>query len=202
VGEGTDRLVGVVHSLKDAGTLELVDNHLFMLVGSVEYELSRSCFLHAYLDILIDVAIGVTRYGYRLLPAAHSGLDARDGNGSAEHRSVKNGTDGAVRAFPHLMEAVFRHARGVRGDGGALHSHTIFLCGFGRLDCYAILGLVALGQTQVEVNRLQVYERKNELVLDHLPQDTGHFVTVHLHNGSCHFDFFHGVWFYLLFWLA
>ena len=29
------------------------------------------------------------------------------------------------------------------------------------------------------------------LILDHLPEDSGHFISVHLYERGCHFDLFH-----------
>lgn len=43
-----------------------------------------------------------------------------------------------------------------------------------------IIGLITVGQAQVVVEALDVQVGEDELVLDHLPDDPGHLVTVHL----------------------
>ena len=54
------------------------------------------------------------------------------------------------------------------------------------------LGLVGLfAQTQIVVFGLQIYKRKDQLILDHFPEDSGHFISIHLHKRSGHFNFFH-----------
>ena len=50
-------------------------------------------------------------------------------NGRAEHGAVQHGADGAVGAFPHLLQAVFLHPLGVGRNGGALDGHAVFLGG-------------------------------------------------------------------------
>ena len=52
-------------------------------------------------------------------------------------------------------------------------------------------GSVAVGQAQIVIFGLEVHKRKDQFVLDHLPQNAGHFVAVHLDEGRGHFDLFH-----------
>ena len=89
------------------------------------------------------------------------------------------------------MELVFRHALCVWGDGGALHCNAVFAGSLRRVYSYLIVGLVAVRKSKVVIVRLQVYERKDELILYHLPQNAGHLVTVHLHKRSRHLYLFH-----------
>ena len=88
------------------------------------------------------------------------------------------------------MQLVLVHTFQVGGDGSALYANTILLASLSSLDGDLVTSLVALYKTQVVVLTLEVYKRKNQFVLDHLPQDAGHLVTVHLHDGSGHFNFF------------
>ena len=46
-------------------------------------------------------------------------------------------------------------------------------------------------EAQVIVFRFQLHKGENQLFLDHGPQDAGHLVAVHLHEGGGHFDLFH-----------
>ena len=93
------------------------------------------------------------------------------------------------------MEVIFRHTGGIGGDGGALHGHTILPRGLGGFHGDAVLGGVALLQAQVVILRAELHKRQDEFVLDHLPEDTGHLIAVHLHRGSRHLDFFHDIGF-------
>ena len=92
-----------------------------------------------------------------------------------------------------MVEVVLGHALGVGGDGGALHCHAILLGGLGGLHCDLVVGLVALFEAQVVVFGLEVDEGEDEFVLDHLPQDAGHFVAVHFHQRGGHLYLVHGI---------
>ena len=90
------------------------------------------------------------------------------------------------------MEVVFLHPLGVGGDGGALDSHAVLLGGVGGVHSHLVTGLIPVLEAQVVVFGLQVHEGEEQLVLDHLPQDAGHLVAVHLHQGGRHGNFGHG----------
>jgi len=201
VSEGTDRLIDVVHALDDARAVELVDNNLFLLAAlALEDELGNASLFAAHLYAFIDVAIGVTGDGDGLLPRANLRLDARQLDRSAEHRTIEDGTNRAVGALPHLVELVLVHALVVRSDRGALHGYAILLVGVGSVDRHLVVGLVAIGKTEVVVLALEVNERKDQLVLDHLPQNSGHLITVHLNDRGGHLNFFHcfvGIYFFI-----
>ena len=191
-GEALDGRVEVVHALGDAGAVELL--HQLARLGAVcggVHELHRAGTGNAQLRVLVHVAVGVTRDGDGLDPVAHARLDARDGDGRAEHGAVQHGADGAVRALPHALEVVLVHARGVRRDGGALHGHAQALGRLGGIDGHLVVGGVAMLQAQVVVLGLQIDMRKQQLVLDHLPDDARHLVAVHLHERRGHRYFRH-----------
>ena len=134
----------------------------------------------------------MTGDGDGLFPVLHHGVDAVDEDGGPEHGAVQNGADGAVGAFPHLGQlGIFLHALLVGGDGGALHGHAQAAGGVGGVHGDLVLGLVAVQQAQVIILGLQVHEGQDQLILDHPPQNAGHFVAVHLHQGGNHLDFFH-----------
>ena len=89
------------------------------------------------------------------------------------------------------MQLVLVHALGIGGDGGALDRHAILLVGEGGIHGHLICGGIAVGQTQIVVLGLKIHKGEDQLVLDHLPQDAGHLVAVHLDEGRGHFDLFH-----------
>lgn len=51
----------------------------------------------------------------------------------------------------------------VRGDGGTLHSHIVFLSCHGGVDGDLVVRLVPVGQTQVKVLQLNVHMWQDEL---------------------------------------
>ena len=84
------------------------------------------------------------------------------------------------------MKLIFVHALMIRCDGSTLHSNAKTLCSLGCVLCYLVACLVALNKTKVVIFRLEVNIRKNKLILNHLPQYTGHLVAIHLNDRSSH----------------
>ena len=189
-GEARDGGVQVVHALDHAGPLELVDELAGLAaVGGGEDELGAAGPGHADLGVLVDVTVGMAGDGDGALPAADDWLDAAHHDGRAEHGAVQHGADGAVGALPHPLEAVFLDALGVGGDGGALHGHAQALGGLGGVDGHLVVREVAVPEAEVKVLGLEVHEGQDQVVLDHLPDDAGHLVAVHLNERGLHLDF-------------
>ena len=155
-----------------------------ILTGEAQFGLSGAG--HAILGVFVYVAVGMAGDGDGLFPVAHAGGDAFHHHRRAEHRAVQYGADGTVGALPHLLEAVFLHALGVGGDGGAFDGYAVFERSLGAFHGDAVIRLIAVLQAQVIVFGLQVHIGQNQLVLDLLPQDAGHLVAVHLHQRRFH----------------
>ena len=192
-GETRDGGVQVVHALGHAGAVVLVHQlaDLRAVVAGV-HKLHLAGAGHADLGVLVHIAVGMAGDGDGARPVAHAGLDAFHNDGGAEHRAVEHRADGAVGALPHLLQVVLLHPSGVRRNGGALHGHAQTLGGLGGLDGDHIVGSVAVLQAQIVVLGLQVHEGADQLVFDHLPDDAGHLIAVHLHKRRGHLNLGHG----------
>ena len=187
--KGADGAVLVVHALQYPGALKIV--HRLPEAGAVfagKDQLRLPLLRHTVLGALIYVAIGVTGDGDGLFPVLHNGLDGIDHDGRAEHRSVQNGADGAVGALPHLMELILLHPLLVRRDGRALDADAQALDGLACLHRDPVAGLVAFLQAQIVVLGLEIDKGREQFVLNHLPDDAGHFVAVHFHKGRRHLN--------------
>ena len=133
----------------------------------------------------------MTGDGDRLFPVAHCGLDRVKENRGTEDRTVKNCTDGAVRTLPHFREVILLDTLLVRGDGGAFDGHTVFFVGISGVKGHLVTGALALGETEVVILGFEINEGKEQLVLDLLPKDSGHFVAVHFNERRFHCNFGH-----------
>lgn len=87
-----------------------------------------------------------------------------------------------------LLQLELLHTLLVRRDGGALDTNTVLLDGLSGLDRDAIIGLVAVLEPQVVVLEVNVQVRVDELRLDIVPDDAGHFVAIELDDGVLDFD--------------
>jgi hypothetical protein len=74
----------------------------------------------------------------------------------------------------------------------AFDADAMLLDRIGGVDGDLIVGLVAVFHPKVVVFEFYIEERVDELVLDVLPDDPGHFVAIEFDDGVGHLDFCHG----------
>ena len=79
----------------------------------------------------------------------------------------------------------------VRRDGGAFHRDADLLGLVRGVDGDLIVGLVALLDAEVVVEKVDVEIGMDQLVLDQLPDNASHLVAVHFDDGICHLDLRH-----------
>ena len=84
-------------------------------------------------------------------------------------------------------------ARFVGGDGGAFDGDAVFLDRLGGVDGHLVVGLVAVLDREVVIFQVDVEIGKDQLVLDELPDDPGHFVAVHLDDRIGDLDLAHAL---------
>jgi hypothetical protein len=142
---------------------------------------------------LVLVGVRVTADDDGLGPARHQPGDVGDDDRLAEDDAAQDVADRAVRAPPHLLEAELGDPRLVRGDGRALHADAVPLDGVRRVDRHLVVGGVAVLDAEVVVLELDIQVGQYQLVLDVLPDDAGHLVTVEFDDGVRHLDLGHGV---------
>ena len=69
---------------------------------------------------------------------------------------------------------------------------TPYFCWRGRHPGHLILSGIPVGQAQIVVLGLQIHKGQDELLLDDLPEHTGHLVAIHLHQRAwVSLDLFH-----------
>lgn len=100
--------------------------------------------------------------------------------------------DGAIGGEPHLLQVELLHSCLVWCDGGTLDADRVLLDGLGGVDGDLVLGGITVLQAEIVVLQVNVEVRVDELVLDILPDDAGHFISVELHDGVLDLDFTHG----------
>jgi hypothetical protein len=68
---------------------------------------------------------------------------------------------------------------------------VVFLDGMRSINRHLVGGGIAVLNAQVVVVQRHVHIGQDQLVLDPLPYDAGHFVPVDLHHGLGHLDLLH-----------
>ena len=190
--EALDRLIQIVETLDDTGALELMDD-LACLIALCIPEDKLCCAGTGYpvLYVFVDIAVGVTGHNDRLFPGADIGVDPVYEDGSTENCPVQSCADRAVGALVHGLQVILFYARRIGGDRRTLDGYTVFLRGLGRVNCDLIIGLIPFGKSEVIILCLQINIGKKEIVFDHLPDDAGHLISVHLHKRCLHHNFVH-----------
>ena len=189
--KATDGFVEVVHGQCNAG-FRRFENFFFnrgTAVGGDEFHRQGTGTRKLKIGRAVLVAKTVTGHHHRLIPMAHQTRHVFTNDRLAENSAIENIADGPVRAFPHLLEIEFLHARFVRRDGGALDGDTVFLRCHRRLDSHLVVGSVAVLHAQVKVLEVDVQVGEDQFFADHLPDDARHFVAVHFNDRVLDFDF-------------
>ena len=183
-----------MHAGDHAGGGELMDGLACLAaVGPGVDQLHLAGVGDEHLGGAVHVAVGMAGQGDGLFPGLHQRIDAVNEDRGAENRTVENAADGGVGALVHLLQIELLHPLQVRGDGGALDGHAVLLGSHGRVDGHLILGRIPGTDGEVVVLLLQLHKGLHPLSLDLFPEDTGHFVSIHLHDGCGHFNFIHSV---------
>src|SRR5450759_268178 len=195
-GEVLDGLVEVVHPHDDAAIDRDVHNlHLDGLIGGCirrvpgDRDLARAGNLEV--GCLVLVAEGVTADDDRLGPAWHQPRDVAAEDRLAEDGAAEDVADGAIGRGPHLLEAELLDACLVGGDRRALDPNAVLLDGVRGVDRDLVVGLVALLARQVVVLEVDVQIGVDQAVLDELPDDPRHLITIELDDGVLHLDLAH-----------
>lgn len=71
-------------------------------------------------------------------------------------------------------------------NGCALYSNAILFrrhCGF---HSHPVIGTVTVLKAQIIVFGFQIHIGEDQDILDHFPEDPGHFVAVHFYKGRLH----------------
>ena len=157
--------------------------------GKDDLRLTFSGNLH--LDIFVYITVSVTRKSNGLCPVANVGYDALYKDGRAEYGSVKDTSDCGVRALPHLLKVVLGHTSRVGCDGGAFNGYAQLKGSICGINCNLIVSLVSVLKAKIVILCLKIDIRGKKFILDHLPEDSCHLVSVHLNEGCGHLNLAH-----------
>ena len=95
-----------------------------------------------------------------------------------------------IGALPHIVQVIFAYALFVGRNCRTFNAYAIAFDGVARFDRNLIACFIALDKTQIVILRFEIHKRQKQFILNHLPDDTGHFVAVHLHERRRHFNLF------------
>ncbi len=185
--------------LEDSWAFKVLDgesNRLSTICrGEDEFSFARSwdTYLLVFVDISIRMSADVDGFG----PVPYPWWDVLYQDRAAEDRPVKSCSNGPIGARPFFFEVVFCDAVLVWCDGCTFHSDAMSLYRISGIMGDFVIGLITFFQPQVVVFQVHVEKWEEEFFFDHLPHDSGHFVSIDFHDGIFHLDF--SSWFFCFF---
>jgi len=128
----------------------------------------------------------------RLSPAGDKLRDILAENGFSEDGTVEVVSDSTIGGLPHLLKLEFFNSSLIRSDCGTLDTDLALFDGSGSIESYFIISGISVFHAEVEIFNVNVEEGKDELVLDVLPDDSGHLITVEFGYGVFNLDLLDG----------
>ena len=156
-----------------------------------QFYFSRSRNLHLCIFIYISICMSCNSDWF--FPVFYTWLNAFYNNRCTKYSSVKYCTDRSVRTPPHFFQIVLFHTCRIRCDCCTFYCNFIFLGCISSIDCYLIICLISMFQTQIIIFCVQFNIWLQKIFFDHLPENSCHLVSVHLYDRCCHFNFCHGI---------
>lgn len=181
MGEAHNRFGSVIHTHGNASfSLVIVDlmGDWLSSVGWGESQSELSLALNLEVGGLVLVTEGVSANNNWLSPLGAESWNVVDDDWLSENGSSQKVSDGSVRRFPHLLQVELLDSCLIRGDGGALDTDSVLLDSLSGLKGDLVIGGVSVLHTKIKIFDLEIEVRKDQLVLDHLPDHSGHFVSI------------------------
>ena len=180
-GESLNRLVCVEHAHVDT-SLEVGDvlhDGLTSVLGG-ERDIDGTGLRDDVVLASVLVTESMSSNDDGLGPAWNAFWNVRDDNGLSEHGTVEDVSDSTVGTLPHLLKVELLNTALIGGNGGALDGNLMLFGSVGGINSDLVVGGVARGHREIVVVRFQVEVGVHVTLLDPLPDDAGHLITVHV----------------------
>ena len=190
MGEFVDGLVGVVHAEHDTGALKLVHFHLGggRAVTGGEGHVESAGDFGAEVCGAILVTKGVSADDDGLSPSGNAARDVLDDDGFAENDTTTDVADGSIGRLPHLLEVELLNTCLIGSDGCTFDSNLASFDSVCAVDSDLVIGSIAVLDAKIEVLDVEVQVGQDKLVLDDVPDNTGHLIAVHFYHWVLNFD--------------
>jgi hypothetical protein len=192
MSEFLDGIISIVHTEANT-TARIVEDFVFLRGTSVfgsegDFVFTRSVNNEISGSVLITVSVSADNDG--LSPSGDELGDVLADDGFSEDSTVEVVSDGTIGRFPHFLKLEFLDSILIGSDGGALNTNFAFLDGLSSIKSDFIVGGISVFHTEIEVEDVEIQERSDEFILDELPDDSGHFITIEFSKGVLNLDLF------------
>ena len=86
--------------------------------------------------------------------------------------------------FKFILKTFTFHSLFVWCDSGTFNSYVVLLHSLGAINRYLVIGGISIFHPQIKDVQFDVKKRQNELLLDNVPNDSRHFITKNIDNGT------------------
>ena len=123
-----------------------------------------------------------------LCPVRNQTRNIADNDWLTEDYSAEDVADCSVRRLPHLLKAKLFNASFIRSNSRALNANAMLLDGFSRINCDLVISCIAMLHAEVVILKIDIEVRQDQLILDELPHNACHLITIELDYRSFYFD--------------
>ena len=174
-------IIKIMHATENTCSIKMLDQLLTLFsVFALKYKICISRLVNIKFCILIDISICMTCKCDRFHPILYTWLDSLYNDRRTEYSSIKNGTDRSVWTLVHFFQVILFHSGCVWRDRGTFYGYSVFLGCFCCINGNLIICLISVLKTKIIIFCIQFQIRCEKFILDDLPQDTCHLVSVHL----------------------
>ena len=194
--------ISVVHSHSNSTFSGVSVNFHFLFTSIISLESNFECswLVNNKICCLILISVGVSSNDDWFLPSWNESGDVFNDDGFSKDSSIENVSDSSIGTFPHLLELELLNSCFVRSDGGTLDTDFALFDSFSSFNGDFVISFVSVLHSEIKVLNLDVKEGKDEFVLDGLPDDSGHLVSIEFSDwvGNLDFSSLHLIRYYLL----
>ncbi len=108
-------------------------------------------------------------------------------NWLTKYSTIKNVSNGAIRALPHLFEVELLNTRFIWCNGGTFNSHPILFDGICSINGNLVIGFISVFYPQIVIFDIQFEIGKNQFILDEFPNNSGHFISIEFNHRVVYF---------------
>jgi hypothetical protein len=132
-------------------------------------------------DVLITMGVSSNDDGSS--PAWHKSRNVLADDGLSEDGSIKDISDGSIGRSPHFLKFELFDSLLIGSDGSALDSDLVLLDSVSSIDSDLIVSVISVFHSEIIVVNVKIKIRVDMLILDPLPDDSSHLVTIEFNDG-------------------
>ena len=166
-------------------SLEFIDIvHLATFKAS--HKLSR---INQEICCIVLITEGVTANNDRLGPKRNKSGNILDDDGFSEHSPVEEVSDCAIGGFPHFFKVEFFDSCLIGSNGSTFNANFAFFDEFGGVQSDLVVSFVPVLYAEIKVLSIEFKVGLYEIILDLLPDNSGHFIAIKISHGVLNLDF-------------